>query len=150
MKLLGFLLSLVFFTGCTITPQTHYIEYKPSQNIVYKKSVPQPITYTGYIKGKIKQISYDAATKNWVYIVIADDISNGKLPYAKFSYEKKVANQGGFIYAKIESNILKEYFLSKKFEIKKVQKKKPIKQKQMKYKKIPNIGLPQSEEILLD
>jgi len=154
MKLLSFLLVVlsVFFYGCSINSQTQYIQYQPSQSVVSPVATvnSQQVTYNGYIKGVIEKVIYDNQKHLWVYSVKAEDTTNGKLSYAKFFYKEKIANEGEEIYAKVISSILKEYFLSAKPLSKKIEKKQVIQQKNIKNKKIPNIGIPQSEEILLD
>lgn len=135
--------------GCT-TSQVQYIPYTSAVT----KNVPQKVSsvkiYTGYIKGKVQQVTYNQLTKEWQYEVIGSDISNAKLPYAKFVAQQKVANEGDSIYAKIFQNRLQELFFTQKGKVKKVVKKKTFKKKEIQNKKRPKISVPITEEILLD
>jgi hypothetical protein len=156
MKLMSFIVLCFTFVGCSLN-QTRYVPYEKTsyqvhQRVPVKQEIPKE--YSGYIKGVVQNISYDSSRKVWVYEVLGSDISNAKLPYAKFVYNKKVFAKDDLIYAKILNNTLKEYFFTKKSRLKTyktIPSKRPaIKHKSLKHKKKTKIGVPTSEDILLD
>lgn len=148
-KFIVFLLVSFLFVGCT-TSQVQYIPYTSSVTKSIPKRVSSAKIYTGYIKGKVQQVTYNQLTKEWEYEVLGSDISNGKLPYAKFVAKQKVANEGDKIYAKILKSKLEELFFTQKIQVKKQPKQKNLNKKKIKNKKIPKISVPTTEEILLD
>jgi hypothetical protein len=156
MKLTSFILFCFLFAGCSLN-QTRYIPYEKTsyqvrQTVQIKQKVPKE--YSGYIKGIVKNVFYDISRKVWIYEVLGSDISNAKLPYAKFVYEKKVFDKNDFIYARISDSTLKEYFFTKKSRLKSHTVASPqsssLKRKPNKHKRKVKIGVPTSEDISFD
>lgn len=70
--------------------------------------------YSGSIKGIIKSIKYVKSQKNWKYEVEGKDTSYGKLPYAEFYHDKKLAKKGDLVYIILDNSNLKNIFFIKK------------------------------------
>jgi len=154
------------FIGCASTKNNEivYEKYKPkskSQYIQVKKTsltkvyVDQKIDnfFTGSIKGKIVKIAKNG--KVWNYEVKGEDLTNNKLPYAKFFSTKKIAKNGDLVYAIISNNELQEFYLIKKSNIKRKsikykKKKHKVKKTVKRIKKHQVIGVPTVESISLD
>ncbi len=122
---------------------------KKPQKINFSKTF-----YTGSIKGIIKSLTYNKNKKQWLYEIVAKDTSNGKLPYAKFYNNKKLASLGDFVYVILDNSILKDIFFIKKANRVVKKTKKPTKQKkhirlheQDKIRKNPGISVPTVENV---
>ena len=111
--------------------------------------------YTGSIKGIIKSITHVRLQKNWKYEVEGIDTSYGKLPYAEFYHDKKLAKKGDLVYIILDNSNLKNLFFIKKAN--RISKKKRtykrvaqrINTKQKKYlgKRKIELGVPTVENI---
>ncbi len=111
--------------------------------------------YTGSIKGVIRSIKYNKSKKAWIYEVDGLDMSNGKLPYAKFYDSKKLASKGDLVYIVLNNSNLKNLFFIKKAN--KISKRKKVytrvykqaKVKQRKYigRRKMQLGVPTVENI---
>ena len=124
---------------------------KNEQLLKYKNTL-----YTGSIKGIVKNIIFNKTKKLWMYEIRGLDTSNGKLPYAKFTYHSKLANSGDLVYAILNKSVLQNLFFIKKGNMATVRHKKHHKRKyvrkrlpskQDKSRKIPKIGLPTVENV---
>ncbi|MFK5880678.1 MAG: hypothetical protein QM482_00550 [Sulfurospirillum sp.] len=179
MKYIYLFCIVLFFQGCVFTANTiNKTNYKstpvqkpqkimPTQkdsSSLYDIEIqtvkkPQKINffktfYTGSIKGVIKSLTYDKKKKSWLYEIVGKDTSHGKLPYAKFYNDKKLANRGDFVYVILNNSVLKDIFFIKKANknYKKLQKTKISKKylklhKQNKSRKSPDISLPTVENV---
>ena len=164
---------VLFVVGCgstqpdTVTYETYtptksetkaYVKSKkvaPKQQkivVLPKKTIPK----SGSIKGNITKLIYTNGL--WQYEVKGLDTSNNKLPYAKFTHKKKLAQSGDFVYAIVKDSKLQELFLIKranfkKKEIKKIKKHKKVQKKRVKKsnrtRKKQIIGVPTTESISL-
>ena len=174
-------LILLFFQGCVTTTNTiNRADYKPSLAVRAEKKSPIQIDsssmydieiqtvkkakdinfsntlYNGSIKGIISNLKFDKTKKLWIYEIRGVDISNAKLPYAKFYNSKKLANEGDFVYVILVNSKLKDLFfikkgnkLSKKTKFAKKRKVKKRKRVYMlgKRKISPKIGVPTVENV---
>ncbi|MCF6172372.1 MAG: hypothetical protein L3J44_01060 [Campylobacteraceae bacterium] len=133
-----------------IQQNKNFIDIQSSQKIEPIKRVK----LSGSIKGVIEKLKFDKNKKAWLYEVQAVNTSNGKLPFAKFYYYKKLANKGDLVYIILNNSQLQNLFFIKK--VNRVRKKishtknsKKLKKthKRSKYRKVPNIALPAVEHI---
>ncbi len=128
----------------------NFIDIKTTQTI----KIPKVLKFTGSIKGVIRKIKFDKKKKAWLYEIQATDVSNGKLPYAKFYHYKKLANKGDLVYIILNNSHLQNLFFIKRTnkiekKVSYVKKIKKIKKthKKSKQRKVPDIGLPIVEHI---
>jgi len=120
-----------------------------------KNSNKKIAVYTGDIKGIIKSIVYDKSKKSWKYDVKGIDTSYGKLPYAKFYHDKKLAEMGDLVYIILDKSNLKNLFFIKKANIipkktktyRKATKRVNIKQNKYVGRKKMKFGVPTVENI---
>jgi hypothetical protein len=183
MKYLLSVFFIVFFQGCVSTnlftaktvdkektyPQTIHVnknfQAQPKQQYASKtqtfvytkqsktKAILKTSFYTGSIKGVIQKLSFDKFKKSWLYEVRGIDISNDKLPYAKFYHHKKLANEGDLVYIILNNSQLQNlFFIKKANRIKKVKLAKHIRVKKFNHKeekrrKKPKIALPTVEHV---
>ncbi len=110
--------------------------------------------FTGSIRGRIQQLTYDKKRKSWLYVIISRDTANYKLPYARFYHGKKLANRGDLVYVILNNSILQDLFFIKKanraqknHKIYKKKKKRKKRQFSEKGRVAPNISLPEVENI---
>jgi len=172
-------LILLFFQGCVTTTNTvNRASYKVSPVVKVEKKLSTQrdsssmcdieiqtvkkandvnfsnTLYSGSIKGIISNLKFDKTKKIWLYEMKGVDISNSKLPYAKFYSSKKLANIGDFVYAILDDSKLKDLFFIKKAnkifkKPKFVRKKAKLKRVYMlgKRKRSPKIGVPTVENV---
>ena len=120
-----------------------------------KKSNKKIAVYSGSIKGIVKSIVYDKSKKSWKYYIKGIDTSYGKLPYAKFYHDKKLAAKGDLVYVILDNSNLKNLFFIKKANIvpkktktyKKVTKRVNIEQKKYIGRKKMIFSVPTVENI---
>lgn len=113
-----FLFALFVFTGCALpwaNPQTlpsqETPQYKSQKIETEKRELQTQATKpTGYIKGVIQSISWDEASKRWVYDVAGVDTKNGKLSQAIFTHTQKLYDIGSLIYAQIKEGVLVDMY----------------------------------------
>ena len=140
MKYFILFLFIVIFQGCfstvntvnrsTYQGETSHIKQQKALHVQKKKSGLYDIetqtvkneknysekraVYSGSIKGIIKSIVYDKSRKTWKYEIEGKDTSHGKLPYAQFYNDKKLAMKGDFVYVILDNSNLKNLFFIKK------------------------------------
>jgi len=129
------------------------IEVQTVKNV--KNSNKKIDVYTGSIKGIVKSIIYDKSKKSWKYDIKGIDTSYGKLPYAKFYHDKKLADMGDLVYIILDNSNLKNIFFIKKANImpkktktyRKATKRVKIKQNKYVGRKKMKFGVPTVENI---
>jgi hypothetical protein len=151
-KTILYIVVSIFFLGCQA--QTKYIAYEKvyvqesPKNV--NQSVNQEAEKSGVIKGFIEKLYYKKETNEWLYEIKGEDVSNAKLPFARFSYFRKVANVGESIYAIFDDGKLKEYFLlSGTKEMKKVEPEVSREHKRTKSRQVLK-EVPKEEMVILD
>lgn len=178
MKYFFLFLFIIIFQGCFSTintlnksnyqSKTGYIKQEKTLHIkntghglyniqaqTVKNSNKKNALYSGSIKGIIKSIIYDKSKKSWKYDVKGIDTSYGKLPYARFYHDKKLANKGDLVYIILDNSNLKNLFFIKKANIipkktkthRKLAKRVKLKKKKYVGRKKMKFGVPTVENI---
>ncbi|WP_024955306.1 hypothetical protein [Sulfurospirillum arcachonense] len=161
-RVIIYFIVVFILTGCMGTePVVTYEKYENSNNISQEQTEAQKVyigeKVTGVIKGRITQLAYNGSKNIWEYEAKSNDSSNHKLLNAHFTYNKKMAKRGDFVYAIIKNGKLEELFLIKKGNYKQkkpryVKKRKKVNSEiiHKRTKKRQILGVPTSESILLN
>jgi hypothetical protein len=158
-----FAIVALLLGGCTLP--VSFSQHEPSPKVYTtppasavsepKKSAPATPA-SGFIKGEIVKLGFNATTASWEYEVKGVDTTNNTLPYARFTHPSRQFKVGDIVYAKVEKGRLQEMYGISTLGIKAVSP--PTQQKPdavspslgKRTKERQLISVPQSERIIIE